>query len=298
MFEARAATERNDYLKQPYYEVFRDVNELGIQLAYRTTPGGYHPLHWHEELELLFPLNGDSTVTIDGSTYQLRRRQLLAIESGQVHSTNTYSDQLMLLCIHISKRLMERYLPDIELFRLFCIPDEITDQQFPEYLNLCQMAETLTRLYIEEAAAGFLESEGIILQILARLIRYFSIRSAPEVSSADIQARQRLRDIITYVGEHFREPVSLQDGADLLGLNKEYFCRFFKKHMGLSFLQYLNEIRITHIYQELQNTDASITEIMEANGFTNQKLFNKTFKEIYGCTPSAVRKGSLSQHPL
>ncbi len=56
MFEARAATERNDYLKQPYYEVFRDVNELGIQLAYRTTPGGYHPLHWHEELEILYPL--------------------------------------------------------------------------------------------------------------------------------------------------------------------------------------------------------------------------------------------------
>ncbi len=280
-------------MKQPYYEVFREVNELGIQLSYRTTPGGYHPLHWHEELELLFPLNGDASVTIDGETYQLRRRQLLAIESGQVHSTNTYSDQLMLLCIHISKRLLERYLPDIELFRLHCIPDEITDQQFPEYLNLCQMAEMLTRLYIEEASAGLLESEGIILQILARLIRYFSVRSGPELSSADMQARQRLRDIITYVGEHFQEPISLQDGADLLGLNKEYFCRFFKKHMGLSFLNYINEIRVTHIYQEIQNTDASITEIMEANGFTNQKLFNKTFKEIYGCTPSAVRSNKI-----
>lgn len=280
-------------MKQPYYEVFREVNELGIQLSYRTTPGGYHPLHWHEELELLFPLNGDASVTIDGETYQLRRRQLLAIESGQVHSTNTYSDQLMLLCIHISKRLLERYLPDIELFRLHCIPDEITDQRFPEYLNLCQMAEMLTRLYIEEASAGLLESEGIILQILARLIRYFSVRSGPELSSADMQARQRLRDIITYVGEHFQEPISLQDGADLLGLNKEYFCRFFKKHMGLSFLNYINEIRVTHIYQEIQNTDASITEIMEANGFTNQKLFNKTFKEIYGCTPSAVRSNKI-----
>lgn len=280
-------------MKQPYYEVFREVNGLGIQLSYRTTPGGYHPLHWHEELELLFPLNGDASVTIDGETYQLRRRQLLAIESGQVHSTNTYSDQLMLLCIHISKRLLERYLPDIELFRLHCIPDEITDQQFPEYLNLCQMAEMLTRLYIEEASAGLLESEGIILQILARLIRYFSVRSGPELSSADMQARQRLRDIITYVGEHFQEPISLQDGADLLGLNKEYFCRFFKKHMGLSFLNYINEIRVTHIYQEIQNTDASITEIMEANGFTNQKLFNKTFKEIYGCTPSAVRSNKI-----
>ena len=61
--------------------------------------------------------------------------------------------------------------------------------------------------------------------------------------------------------------------------------------MRISFLQYVNEVRITHIYQELQNTDAPITEVMEANGFTNQKLFHKTFKQIYGCTPSAARKG-------
>ena len=60
--------------------------------------------------------------------------------------------------------------------------------------------------------------------------------------------------------------------------------------MGTSFLQYLNEVRITHIYQDLQNTDHPISEIMAANGFTNQKLFNKTFKNIYGCTPSSIRK--------
>lgn len=278
-------------MAEPYYEVFHEINELGIQLAYHTSPGGYHPLHWHEELELLFPLNGDATVTISGKTYQLRRRQLLAIESQQVHSTNTYSDRLMCLCIHISKHLMKRYMPDIESFEVHCIPDEISDAQFPEYLHLCQMAEGLTRLYIENLPASLLESEGIILQLVARLMRHFSTQGTPVLSSSDIQARQKLRDIITYVGEHFKEPITLSEASALLGFNKEYFCRFFKKHMGISFLQYVNEVRITHIYQELQNTDAPITEVMEANGFTNQKLFHKTFKQIYGCTPSAARKG-------
>ena len=126
-------------------------------------------------------------------------------------------------------------------------------------------------------------------------MRHFAYKTAPELSSAHMQTRQKLRDIITYVGEHFQEPISLQDAAGLLGLNREYFCRFFKKHMGISFLQYVNEIRITHIYQELHNTDAPISEIMEENGFTSQKLFNRTFKEIYGCTPSAVRKGQTGQ---
>ncbi len=277
-------------MAQPYYEVFHDMNELGIQLAYHTIPGGYHPLHWHEELEILFPLNGDAAVTIDGKTCQLKRKHLLVIESGQVHSTNTYSDNLMIVCIHVSKHLLRRSMSDIELLTLSCIPDEITDAQFPEYLHICQMAMELTRLSIEEISASHLESEGIILQILAHLIRYFSVHSAPALSSADMNTRQRLKEIITYVNDHFKSPLSLKDGADLLGYNKEYFCRFFKKHMGLSFLQYVNEVRITHIYQELQNGDAPVSEIIEANGFTNQKLFNRTFKEIYNCTPSSVRK--------
>lgn len=284
-------------MKNAFYERFHKISELGIQLAYHTLPGGYHPLHWHEEMEILFPLNGDADVTIDGRIHHLRHRQLLVIESGQVHSTDTYSGQLMFLCIHISRRLLLHYIPDAELYRFHCIPDEITDRQFEAYLHICQMAEQLTRLYVRDAPASLLESEGIILQILAHLIRCFSVSSAPGISSADALSRQRLKDIITFVNEHFQNPISLQDGASLLGFNKEYFCRFFKKHMGLSFLQYVNEVRISHIYQELQNTNAPITEIMEANGFTNQKLFNKTFKKIYGCTPSAVRKTITYQTP-
>lgn len=50
--------------------------------------------------------------------------------------------------------------------------------------------------------------------------------------------------VITYVEKHFREPVSLSDISDELGLGKECFCRFFKKNMGLSFLSYLNEVRL------------------------------------------------------
>lgn len=95
--------------------------------------------------------------------------------------------------------------------------------------------------------------------------------------------------MITYVEEHFREPISLSEGSSLLGLAKEYFCRFFKKNMGMSFLEYVNEVRLNHIYQELIYTDKSISVLMEENGFTNQKLFHRLFKKFYGCTPSEAR---------
>lgn len=69
--------------------------------------------------------------------------------------------------------------------------------------------------------------------------------------------------------------------------------------MGTSFLNYLNETRLAHIYGDLITTDAPIAEVMENNGFTNQKLFNRAFKELYGCPPSLVRKaGSEKQYNI
>ena len=58
----------------PYYETFHQINELGVQLAYHTTPGGYHPLHWHEEIELLYQLNGEADVQIEGRKYHIANK--------------------------------------------------------------------------------------------------------------------------------------------------------------------------------------------------------------------------------
>ena len=102
---------------------------------------------------------------------------------------------------------------------------------------------------------------------------------------------ERIRTIITYTEEHFRETVSLGDVAARLGLGKESFCRFVKKNMGMSYLNYLNEVRLSHVYKALLDSDTPVGEIMASNGFTNQKLFNRAFKELYGQTPSSVRRG-------
>lgn len=53
-----------------------------------------------------------------------------------------------------------------------------------------------------------------------------------------------LRVIISYVTEHYPEKITLNDISARIGFSKEYFCRFFKQHMGITFLQYLNELKI------------------------------------------------------
>lgn len=277
-------------METPYYKPHLDMSILGIRIVYSTTPGGYHPLHWHEEIEILYPLNGDIDLKVNDKKYLIQTKHFAVIESNQVHSTYNRNRTAMFLCIHISKKALESYLPNIELYRINCFPETIADELFSSYRHICELLENLTRFYMQDSPTYALEADGIILQVLGHLLRYFSTITISQFSEMDQLTRERIQNILSYVDEHYREPISLQDISDHLGLGKEYFCRYFKKNMNVSFLNYLNEVRLAHVYQDLQTTDLSISEIMEKNGLTNQKLFNRTFKELYGCTPSEVRK--------
>jgi AraC-like DNA-binding protein len=281
-------------MSEVYQEMLQTFQNFGITFSFYTTPGGYHPLHWHDELELLYTLNGNADITIENKKSKLLSKHLVVVESCQVHSTFAHRTSCMYLCIHLSKKYMQRYIPDIELYKIHCIPEEIADENFRYYREICQMLENITRSYIEGAPTFQMEAEGLILQILARLIQHFSVNTAPQLTATDTISRERIRQVITYVQEHYREFVTLDDICAELGLGREYFCRFFKKHMGISFLSFLNEVRLTHCYEALLNTDLTISEIMEQNGITNQKHFNQTFKQLYGCTPSAVRNHKSS----
>ncbi len=68
-------------MQKPYNEIILETSTLGIKIAFHTKEGGSTPLHWHEEMEILYPLNGESDVQIDGVSYRLKNKQLIVIDS-------------------------------------------------------------------------------------------------------------------------------------------------------------------------------------------------------------------------
>lgn len=114
-----------------YYKIIKEINISGISISFRTVRGGYHPPHWHDEIELLYPLNGETNIKINGKMYHLPRKQLMAIESCQVHSTYSPNTTCMYLSIYVSKKRLQQYMPDVELHQIYCHPEEISDNQFP-----------------------------------------------------------------------------------------------------------------------------------------------------------------------
>ena len=184
----------------------------------------------------------------------------------------------MFLCIHVDKKRLSVYCPDLELYHIKCRLVSLDDSKSTPYIHLCQLAHDLTRTNVENKNTSAMRSDGTALLMLADLIRYFSVYSLPGTTTGTGQSNDILRKIISYVNEHYTEKLSLEEVANQVGFSREYFCRFFKRHMGITFLRYLNEVRISHAGRILMNTDKSISEVMQESGFTNQTIFNRLFQ--------------------
>ena len=100
----------------------------------------------------------------------------------------------------------------------------------------------------------------------------------------------RLEPVLDYISEHYREPISLNEIAEVACLQTGYFCRFFRKKMGITFLEYQNEYRLSFIYRDLITTRDPVHVILERHGFTHYKLFRRMFLEHFGNTPTQIRK--------
>lgn len=262
--------------------------DLGFDIRF-VTMNHNSPFHWHRELEILYILNGHATVNMDGEKYELNPLDAIIIDFSKVHEVLYQLPQTMGICIHISRKLMYRALEQPELVSIRCVDKHLTEEQQEAYNEICEALKKITVLYVNQEHTYKLRSTALILDIMACLIEQFTEPVTQAVSESKTGNMGRLEQICDYVEHHYREEIALQDAADELGLNREYFCRFFKQNIGVSFIKYVNQVRINHIYQDILHTDDSIQEIAERHGFFNQKLFYRMFKERYDCTPREAR---------
>ena len=100
----------------------------------------------------------------------------------------------------------------------------------------------------------------------------------------------RLNLVLNYISENYKRPISLDEIAGVAYLQTGYFFHFFKKKMGVTFLEYQNEYRLSFIYKDLINTKDPVHVTLERHGFTNYKLFRRMFQEHFWCTPTKVRE--------
>ena len=93
-----------------------------------------------------------------------------------------------------------------------------------------------------------------------------------------------------YMEEHLSERLSLEQTAEEAGLSPAYFSQLFKQETGVTFSEYLTDLRIRRAKELLLQSDETIAAIMEAVGYRDIKHFRNVFVERVGVTPAKYRK--------
>jgi AraC-like DNA-binding protein len=228
-------------------------------------------------------------VWVNDHLSQFQANDMVLINSKDIHSTKCLEPTIVQL-LQIPYALLQASIPELEdiRFDLDAVSNPLKKREVTDQLHTLLIK--LGEVYVARETGYALQFSSLIYELLFLLVQNCRVDVSLTTKQKNSITHKRLITIMDYVKLHYKEPISLQDAASLIALNPEYFCRFFKKNMGITFLDYVHEIRLSHVFEDLMTKDTSITQLLEIHGFSNYKLFLTMFHEKYGCTPLQMRK--------
>ena len=111
-----------------------------------------------------------------------------------------------------------------------------------------------------------------------------------EINEAIFFFCPRLAKIKRHFEEHFDEPFTLTQAAEIAALEKTYFSKVFKEKVGVSFADWLARERVKRALLMLTDHDHRITDLAFAVGFGDLRTFERAFKKCVGLTPRQCKK--------
>ncbi|NHN29867.1 helix-turn-helix domain-containing protein [Paenibacillus agricola] len=130
---------------------------------------------------------------------------------------------------------------------------------------------------------GVIETKDFIIHAFTELAHHF--KSNAETSNAKL-----MEDIIAFIQQRYDQALSLDIISDAFQLNPKNLSRYFKTHLGINFVDYLNHLRIEKAKELLANDpDLKINQVAEKTGIPNMNSFIWTFKKVEGITPGQFK---------
>lgn len=263
--------------------------------------------HWHEEVEIVYLYHGSFKLDINMEPYGTDRECFLFINSGELHSLRSLSMEFdeQAVVFSPSMLLFQDYDSIDESILLPLTQNKLT---FPRFLDqtspffsafrscyqqishiFSQSKETLItgEQILTDDVISQLQIKAGILQLIGILMEAGLMCQSPRTESQKITA---IKTVLSYITDHYHEKLYVQDLASQVNMNEQYFCRFFKRSIGKTPIDYINDYRLNKVIRLLETGDAQITEICLECGFNNMGNFQRLFKRKTGITPLQYRK--------
>ncbi|MBP3041328.1 helix-turn-helix transcriptional regulator [Bacillaceae bacterium Marseille-Q3522] len=281
--------------------IYLEIPDLDKQFPFRSFVNEGHQLvspHWHKEVEIIYVQKGRVNIGVNDVPMQVRQGEIYFINGGDTHYFLASAD---------SERLVIQF--DLTFFQEISrmngktksLRDAFAEMKNSSFDWNAELSEKMTAIIKSIHKENLHKLEGYHYMIKAKLyeMMVLILREVPQKDAADVpnpewtktqETLEKLDSIFTYIEDHYRDAISLQDIADFIGFSPYYFTKFFKKNTGMTFITFLNEFRLNKAKWILLNEACPITEVAEMAGFSSVKTFHHLFKTAMGVSPLKYRK--------
>lgn len=265
-------------------DFFIVLNHLNAEFDY--------PVHYHSEYEINLVMGTDGQRIVGDSIEGFEEMDLAMVGPNIGHAWR--GDKVEgnhVITIQFSEAFLDMPIISKRLFRPIrqLLIDAKRGIKFSRaaQMKMKDKIIELTRMQGFQTVLSFFS----LLNEMANSDRY-SLVSTHYDASGTLQntKSRRIAKVCEYMEQHFHDTICLSDMASLVGMSDTAFSHFFKSKTSMTFIDYLNDMRIAHACQLLSETDQNISEVCYNSGFNNISNFIRMFKKRKQMTPNAYRE--------
>ena len=238
------------------------------------------PPHWHEHVELIYFKSGKCDFHCNGKTFGVMGGDLVAINGMEIHAFDV--------------------IEPVDFFSILLYPEFFADVntegiQLENHIKADEHIKALFENIYEEYKKNDLCAHLMMKSHTYSLASYLmQLHTASKISKKETELQEimleRINKVIQHITKSYGEKITTLELAGMCYLSEAHFCRFFKKYVGKSATEYINEYRVEKAAILLLGTSESISYVSSLVGFDDANYFSRVFKKIKGMSPGKYRK--------
>lgn len=240
------------------------------------------PLHVHDVVEIVCSITGIQKLTIAGKQYTLKSGDIAVIFPAIPHSYDFVSQDASGVTLIFSPDVISEFTYQ---FRSMTLETPILSQSDVP-TELCFIISDMQKRF---PANG----NGLLYGFLHIFLAFLFSALKPVPMDKPIHFDLSCQ-VLHYIGEHYAEPLTLENIAHALGVSRIHLSHIFSQQLRINFRQYLNALRIDRACFLLRNPAYSVSEVADLCGYGNSRTFHRAFLTQCQITPTQYREQCLS----
>ena len=230
-------------------------------------------------------------MSCNDETFTMEPLDVVVISPQVGHSTLALEEDVVAFVVHVGNEFYQQYDPDFGMYESVVRSDASTRHN--EFFTTLRHHAAMTMLLMHKGENPIhrMWIEHHYLALAGDVFREFDpVKKVHENARPGDIKPATFDKMIAYIDEHYQQKLELEDIAKIGGYNVAYTSQFFKRQMGISFVDYVLRLRLRDATTQLTSTDEAVARIASSCGFADIKAFNVAFKKHFRMTPTEYRK--------